>query len=178
MTPRKMAPLVLLLALACMHQRAVPPPAATPVTLALTAPRNQTGSELPVTGDWLLERLARGGARVSVADVLAAEMATVLAAHGVAIVSSERADVPTLDVVLERWEPEVPSLAFVRVTIEASLVERRGGRVLWSARRARWMVPTRGAPTAAAASAMAARAVVQALFGAWEPAQADRAGAR
>jgi hypothetical protein len=170
---RRLAP-VLLAALACARQAPLPPPPEDLRTVAVPVPQNRTGSELPVAGDWLLERLGLGGARVSVPDLLAGEMRTVLAERGFVVTPPQAEEAPTLQVVLERWEPEVPSLAFVRVTIAVSLLERPGGRMRWSARRARWMVPTRGAPTAAVASTMAARAVVHELFGAWTPEPAPK----
>jgi hypothetical protein len=165
MSLRAVASLAFLVAFGCV--RPVTPFSEPPATLAVSLPHNRTGSELAVAGDWILERWALGGRRVTVPDVLAAETRTLLAERGFVVAPPERADVPALELVVERWEPEAPSLAFVRVTLAATLVERPAGRVLWSARREGWMVPTRGAPTAAAASAMAARAVVQALYGGW-----------
>jgi hypothetical protein len=165
MSLRSVATLAFLMASGCV--RPVTPLPELPATLAVSPPQNRTGSELVVAGDWILERFALGGRRVTVPDVLAAETQTLLAERGFVLAPPEQADVPALALVIERWEPEAPSLAFVRVTLATTLVERPAGRVLWSARRKDWMVPTRGAPTAAAASTMAARAVVQALYAGW-----------
>jgi hypothetical protein len=171
MSRRPAAMLALVLAVACVRQAALSPPPEALRTLAVAAPRNQTGNELPVAADSILELLGLGRTRVSVPDLLGAETRTLLGERGFVLVPPEDETAPTLQLVIERWEPETPSLSFVLVTVGASLLEPPAGRVLWSVRRVRWMVPTRGAPTAATASAMAARTVVHTLFAEWIPGQ-------
>lgn len=151
-----------LLGLAAGCARPLPAPPPDLRGIAVLAPANRTGGALVVAGDWFLERLALGGGRVTVPDVLGAEIRAALAANGFDVVAvadaaaaSEAAaalarghglDAPVLYTAIERWEPEEPLREWVNVTLSAGLVDPNG-RVRWQTRRAAWLVPVRGAPT-------------------------------
>jgi len=87
-----------------------------------------------------------------------------------AATSTAGADGATLTLEVRRWEPDIPTLRFVLVSLDARLSDGEGGSLLWSVWRDDWQIPTRGAPTPEAASAMAARAVAEALVEGWRPA--------
>jgi hypothetical protein len=162
------------LPLACVRPGAVAPLPVGMRTVAVAPPEDRTGTVLG--GERYLERLL-GQPRVTLADALAAEVRAVLARRGFDVaaagaITDEAADaasVATLALEIRRWEPDVPALRFVLVSLDARLVDAPGATALWSVRRDDWEVPTRGAPTPEAASTMAARTVAETLVGDWRP---------
>jgi hypothetical protein len=151
---------------ACAHRGALPAPPAGVRTVAVATPVDHTGTVL--RGERFLERLL-GQPRAMLADALAAEIRAALARRGFALAASGTGtDAATLAVEVRRWQPDVPALRFVLVSLDARLLSDEG-RALWSARRDDWQVPTRGTPTPEAAAAMAARAVADALVAGWRP---------
>jgi hypothetical protein len=177
--------IALLLALAgCAGWRPPPPP--TGVATVVVAPvANRTGEEIVVSGEWFLERVA-GVPRTTLADALARAARDVLEARGFAVqqiggaaastpadaaraVAAARIAKPTLWIGVRRWDVDVPQLQYVSVVADAALVDPTNGRVLWEAHRPLGPIPTRGAPTPAAASVDAARALARQLFDAWRP---------
>jgi len=180
---RLRSPLAILLAalpLACVHPRAFPAAPGGIRTVAVAPPQDRTGTVLG--GERYLERLL-GQPRATLAQALAAEVRAALARQGFSVTdreaaadgaADEAADGATLTLEVRRWEPDVPALRFVRVSLDARLVGAPGGAVLWSARRDDWQVPTRGAPTPEAASTMAARIAAEALVKGWEPGAPER----
>jgi zinc/manganese transport system permease protein len=143
----------------------IPPPAHPPARLAVATPENRTGDELVVSGRWDVAMLL-GRPVVTVPDVLARDLAATLASRGFTVVAADAGGAARLVVVLRRWVPDLPRGEFVDVDLTATL-HTPDGAVLWTARRDRWLVPTRGAPTVADALGMAARDVATALVGAW-----------
>lgn len=162
---RRSAVLFAALLPACAHPGALPAPPAGARTVAVATPVDHTGTVLG--GERFLERLL-GQPRATLVEVLAAEVRGALARRGFAVAAETAADVATFALEVRRWEPDVPALRFVLVSLDARLV-RDDGRVLWSARREGWQVPTRGAPTPEAAAAMTARVVAETLVEGWRP---------
>ena len=186
MTRRHVAAVLLaLLAGGCVRAPA-PTPAQTGLRrVAVFPPLNRTGDELVVEGGTLLEKYAFHTARVTVPDVLAAEARRQFQAAGVTVVapdtvdaaagdhpplSAEQAgrraalahiDAPVLFIDLGRWEPDAPfQPSFIIVSLEATLVDPKDGRVLWSAKRPSRPIATQGVIDLPAADVVAATAVM------------------
>jgi ABC-type Mn2+/Zn2+ transport system permease subunit len=153
--------LVSLLA-ACPRPLPVAPPADVR-RIAVDAPVFRHGPAPLVAGEWVLERLG-GRAPTTAGEILAAEARRRLAEAGYEIVPPGAGPTPKLRLEVERWDPELPQPSFVVVTVSARLVDPTSNGTLWGARRERWMVPTRGAPTVGAAHAAAARTVAAELL--------------
>lgn len=167
----RLAPLVAVCGAAlvsCNRPATVAGPSAPVAAVVVLPPANRTGGELPVQGDWALDRLL-DRPRLGVAEVLQGESARVLRARGIATRTDPVPGTPVLRWSLERWEPAPAPTAFVRVTVRASLVDETAGRVLWQAERRDWMVETRGQPSAATANAEAARRIAEAFLGGFRP---------
>jgi|GEM_PF-5741192 len=167
-----MRPVLAILCLAaasCMRPEALPPPPSGIQTIALLRPTNRTGGELPVQGGWGLDEVL-GRPRLTAIDVLQAECARILRARGFTVHTEAGPDTPVLRLVVERWEPSPPPVAFVRVSIAASLVDEVTGHRRWEAARKRWLVDTRGQPSLAAANAEAARQVAATILAGWQAA--------
>lgn len=153
--------LLLVAALACARP-SITPPTQPPARLVVAMPENRTGDQLVVSGRWDVAMLL-GRPVVTVPDVLARDLAAALTARGFTVAPDGAA---RLEVVLQRFMPDLPRGEFVDVDLRATL--RAGdGTILWQARRDRWIVPTRGAPTVADALGMAARDVATALVADW-----------
>jgi ABC-type Mn2+/Zn2+ transport system permease subunit len=159
-------------AIACLAAAALlaacartPAPAPPPDVqrIAVGAPVFPNGYDPLVAGEWFLERLG-GQEPVTAGQLLAAEARALLGQAGYAIVPAGSTDAAELRFEIARWDPELPRPSFVVVTLSARLVDPASDTTLWSARRERWMVPTRGAPTVGAAHAAAARAVAEELL--------------
>jgi hypothetical protein len=171
---------------------ATAPPPSTVRTVAVLPPSNQTGDGLLVAGSSLLERYALHTDRVTVPDVLAAELRTQLGRRGIAVVRSEvvqaatggrsvaspeaaaevarhgHLDEPVLLVVIERWEPDAGTHpAFVIVALDASLVDPASGAVLWRTHRRASPIATPGTVTLGTAYEIAAQKAVEELVGTW-----------
>lgn len=161
-----------MLPLACAHPGVLPAPPSGVRTVVVAAPQDRTGTVLG--GERYLERLLCEP-RTTLAEVLAAELRRALSHRGFTVLAAVEAssgagaiDAVTLALDVQRWEPDVPELRFVRVSFDARLLDE-DGTVLWSAGRTGWQVPTRGAPTPEAAATMAARAVAEGLVEGWPP---------
>jgi hypothetical protein len=171
---------------------ATPPPPTTVHTVAVLPPGNRTGDGLLVAGASFLERYAFSTDRVTVPDVLAAELRTVLARRGVAVVppatvhaatdgrtitSPEAAaeiarkghlEAPLLLVTIDRWEPDAGTHpTFVIVALDAVLVEPATGTVLWSAHRRAGPIATPGTVVLGTAYEIAAHKAAEELVGTW-----------
>ena len=125
---------------------------------------NKTGNALVVSGDSYIARWI-GRERRTVPDVLGRELETALRDRGFAIGGSTA---PRLRVVLKRFEPDLPQLAYVSVALAATLTDP-DGTVRWSGERSTWLVSTTGSPSIEAAYDTAARAVARGLVEGWEP---------
>ena len=187
------ARLLALIAILCLGCAAPsPPPPSTVRSVAVLAPSNRTGDGLLVSGASLLEKYAFRTDRVTVADVLGAELRSELAHRGFAVVppdvvhaatggrpagtpeaAAEMArhghlDAPVLMVAIDRWEPDAETHpAFVIVALDAALVESSSGTVLWSSHRRASPVATPGTVTLGTAYEIAARKVAEELVGSW-----------
>jgi hypothetical protein len=171
---------------------ATPPPPSTVRSVAVLPPSNRTADGLLVTGASFLEKYAFRTDRVTVADVLGAELRTRLERRGFAVVppdvvrvvtegrtvgSPEAAveiarhghlDDPVLFVAIDRWEPDAGTHpAFVIVGIEAALVDPGTGAVLWSVHRRASPIATPGTVTLATAYEIAAAAAAEDLVTSW-----------
>jgi hypothetical protein len=154
---------LILVPAACGRPSVTPPPPDVE-RIAVEAPVFPGKYDPVVSGEWMLERLA-GREHVTAGGVLAAEARAVLGRAGYTIVPAGSADAAVLRFEIGRWEPELPRPSFVIVSVNVRLLDAEtADRVLWSGRRQRWMVPTRGAPTVGAAHAAAARTVADELL--------------
>ncbi len=190
MTSRTTALLALLLA-GCAGV-ATPPPPASVHTVAVLPPSNRTGDGLLVAGASLLERYALSTDRVTVPDVLAAELRSTLVHRGLGVVPPETVhaatggrtvaspegaaeiarqghlSAPLLLVVIERWEPDADTHpAFVIVALDATLVDPATGGVLWSMHRRPRPIATPATVALGTAYEIAAKKVAEELVGTW-----------
>jgi hypothetical protein len=175
----------------------VAPPARPPSSVqrvAVLAPSNRTGDGLLVAGTSLLEKYALRTDRVTVPDVLGAELRTQLVRRGFAVVPPEvvqsatagraagspeaaaemarngHLDAPVLMVVIDRWEPDAETHpAFVIVALDAALVDPSNGAVLWHAHRTASPIATAGTVNLGSAYEIAARKAAEELVGSWGP---------
>jgi hypothetical protein len=180
------------LVLSCTAPRIAPPPSSVR-RVAVLPPNNRTGDGLLVAGASLLERYALRTERVTVPDLLAAEIRLQLAGHGIDVVAPEeveratggrvpgspdvaaqlarqgRLDAPVLYLEIRRWDPDAGTHpAFVIVALEATLVDPGAGTILWQADMPSRPVATPGAVTLASAYVDATRKVAEELFASWK----------
>jgi hypothetical protein len=179
--------------LAACSPAAVAPPPSTVRTVAVLPPSNRTGDGLLVTGSSFLEKYAFATDRVTVGDVLAAELRATLAHRGFAIVRPElvqsategrppgspeaaleiarhgHLEDPVLFVAIDRWEPDAATHpAFVIVALDAALIDPQSGAVLWQAHRRASPIATAGSVTLATAYETAAEKAANELVGSWD----------
>ena len=156
--------LVVLLA-ACGGPNPLPPPPTGVASIAVAPVENKTGAALAIAGDSYVAKWI-GRQRRTVPDTLAHELETVLRDRGFAVGG---AGVPRLRIVLQRFEPDQPQLAYVNVALTASLVDA-DGTVRWSGERANWLVSTAGAVSLEDAYESATRTVARGVVDGWQPA--------
>ena len=165
MSRRVLAAFVAVLAACGTTPRRPAPP--TGVSAVAVAPvQNKTGANLVISGDTYVERWI-GRQKRTVPDAVARELETMLHERGFA---AGGAGAPKLTVVLRRFEPDLPQLSYVSVSLVATLADP-DGTVRWSEERTSWPVQTGGAVSLAAAYDTAARAVARDLVRDWEPAR-------
>ena len=75
---------------------------------------------------------------------------------------------PRLKVVLKRYEPDLPQLAFVTVTLTATLSDA-DGTVRWTYERTTWPVSTMGSVSLTSSYETAAKGVARGIVRGWEP---------
>jgi len=149
---------------ACTGLSPLPPPPSGLGTVAVAPVQNKTGAALVISGDGYLERWM-GATRRTVPDALGHELETALRERGIGGGGGAR-----LTVVLRRFEPDLPQLSYVAVSLAATLTDP-DGTVRWSADRPSWLVSTTGAPSLASAYDTAARTVARGLVDGWQPAR-------
>jgi hypothetical protein len=149
---------------ACGVAERFPPPPGGVAAIGVAPVENETGNELAVAGDSYLARWI-GREKRTVPDVLARELATTLRDRGFSLGSGSS---PRLRVVLRRFDPDVPQLAYVTVALTATLADP-DGTLRWTGERSAWLVSTTGAPSLEAAYDAAARAVARGLVEGWTP---------
>jgi hypothetical protein len=158
--------LLIAFAAACTGPRPLPPPPTGVASLAVAPVENKTGSALAIAGDTYVGRLI-GRQKRTVPDTLARELEATLRDRGFAVGGG---GVPSLRVVLRRFEPDQPQLAYVSVALTASLVDADGS-VRWSGERSNWLVSTAGAVSLEDAYDAAARTVARGVVDGWQPAR-------
>ena len=171
---------------------APPPPPASVHSVAVFPPTNRTGDGLLVAGASLLEKYAFSTDRVTVPDVLAAELRSALMHRGFSVVSPDvvhgatggrtvmspdaaaeiarqgHLEAPVLLVAIDRWEPDADTHpAFVIVALEATLVDPATGAVLWSAHRRARPIATPATVALGTAYEIAAHKAAEELVGPW-----------
>lgn len=162
---------ILVLALAaawlvgCGVAETLPPPPSGVAAIAVAPVDNKTGSPLAISGDTYIGKWI-GRQKRSVPDVLGRELESTLRERGFA---AGGAGASQLKVVLKRFEPDQPSLAYVTVALTATLADA-DGTVRWSGERGTWVVATNNSVSLEAAYEAAARAVARGLVEGWEPA--------
>jgi hypothetical protein len=161
---RRLAVAALVMLAGCGPTPTLPPPP-TGVAAVVVAPvDNKTGSKLIVSGGGYVAKWI-GWETKTVPDVLAKELESALADRGFAAGGS---GAPKLKIVLTRFDPDLPQLAWVSVSLTATLADP-DGTVRWSGERSSWMVSTSGSPSLESAYSLAARTVARQLVEGWEP---------
>ncbi|HXJ36007.1 MAG TPA: hypothetical protein VMS22_18395 [Candidatus Eisenbacteria bacterium] len=189
MTSRATLLLLPLLLMGCALLAPAPP--ADPMRrITVLPPGNRTGDDLLVEGAALLEKYAPDTDRVTVGDVLAAELRARLAKRGFAVVAPDvvrkategrgvaspeaavelarngHLTAPLLVVSIDRWEAKPGTHAdFVIVGLDVWLVDPASGAVVWHAHRRANPIATPGAVTLASAYEMAAAKAAEELVG-------------
>ncbi len=189
MTSRAMMLLLPVVLLGCALIAPAPPP--DPMRrITVLPPGNRTGDVLLVEGASLLEKYAFDTDRVTVGEVLAAELRARLTKRGFAVVppdvvrkATEGRGVatpeaaidlarnghltgPLLVVSIDRWEANGGTHAdFVIVALEVWLVDPASGAVVWHANRRANPIATPGAVTLGSAYEMAAAKAAEELVG-------------
>ena len=188
-------PLILLIVLlaGCLHEKVATMPK-TVQRVAVLPPNNRTADPLLVAGTSLLEKYATASARVTVSDVLAAELRTQLADHGFTVETAEAVTAATggrtpgsqaaaveiarrggleggvLYVEIDRWEPDAGTHpAFVIVALRAALLDPTTGNAIWQTHRPAAPVATPGSVTLGTAYALAAQKMAEELVASWRP---------
>jgi hypothetical protein len=162
--PRALLLLALSTLLACGTTRTQPPPPTGVTTLAVAPVENKTGGALVVSGDSYVAKWF-GQKKRTVADVLGHELETALRERGFTVGGGG----PRLRVVLTRFEPDLPQLAYVGVSLTAELADA-DGTVRWSTERSNWPVSTTGSPSLEVAYETATRTLARNLVDGWQPA--------
>ena len=155
----------LLLAVACTTTPPPPPPTGVQ-RVQVATPVNKSGRDLIISGKWDLAALL-GRPKRTVMQEMGERLEEALRDRGFTVVTGGDADV--LTVTIERFDPDTTSFDFVSAAIAARLTTT-DGREVWSARRAPWTVPTRGAVDVGDAWKLAAASVAQQLVRNWAPA--------
>jgi hypothetical protein len=156
---------------ACAHRYVAPPVPNDVAAVVVVPPKNTTGDPLLVAGTSFAERYAFRTPRVTVADVVAAEVEDFLRARGYRLPTSPvgSADAARLEVEIRRWEPDAGTHPeFVIVGMSATLVDAFG-RVIWSTRPPVHPIATPGTVVLGDAYEIAARKAVAELLATWSP---------
>ena len=143
----------------------LPPPPAGVASLAVAPVKNETGSALAIAGDTYVGRWI-GRQKRAVPDEIVRNLEAELRDRGFAVGG---AGVPNLKIVLKRFDPDQPALAYVSVALTASLVDT-DGTVRWSGERTNWLVSTAGAVSLEDAYETASRSVARGVVDGWQPA--------
>ena len=151
---------------ACGVAYAPPTPPTGLTTLAIALVVNHTGTDLVIAGDTIVERWM-GRERRTVGDAIARELQSAVSDRGFTVATVGA--VPRLTVTLGRFEPDLPQLSHVVVTLTATLTDADGS-VRWTTERANWLVSTSGSPSLGSAYDTAARVVARGLVDGWQPA--------
>jgi hypothetical protein len=149
---------------ACGPTPQLPQPPTGVVAVGVAPVENKTGNKLVVSGGGYIAKWI-GWETKTVPDVLTKELETALADRGF---PSAGGGAPKLKVVLKRFDPDLPQLQWVNVSLTATLADP-DGTVLWSGERSSWMVSTTGSPSLESAYALAARTIARQLVEGWEP---------
>jgi hypothetical protein len=182
------------MAVAACAARPAPPDLRPGQKIAVLPANNRTGDPLLVSGASLIDRYALHAERVTVGEVLAAEVRYQLAERGVAVIagdkitaatqgrvpqdSSAAADIATrgkLDALvlyleIRRWEPDAPvHTAFVIVGVSASLLDPASGKVVWQFDRHPAPIATPGEVTLENAYETAARKAATEIVTSFRP---------
>jgi len=178
------------LTLSCARSPNVPPLPAAVQTIAVLPPNNRTGDPLLVESASFLHPYADRPGRVTVPDVLAAEVREQLAQRGVTVIAPEaviaaigrqtpespeeavalaaqgKLEGSALYIEIRRWEADLSPLHPQRiiVALEARLLDPATGRTVWTARRPLHPVPTPGVAARWRAYMIAAHKVAEELF--------------
>jgi hypothetical protein len=140
--------------------------------IAVKKPTNLSGRDLVVDEPGMVGR-ALGERRETVPDLLAEKLRAILLQRGFRVVTAGSEGASELRTEIRGWEPFSADYSAVTVALESSLVDPATGRVLWTAQRAKWRVPTPDARSSAGASATASQEIAEALINGWYPAGAS-----
>jgi hypothetical protein len=161
---RPLAVAALVLLAGCGAVERLPPPPTGIAAVGVEPVENKTGNKLVVSGDSYVAKWI-GWEKKTVPDVLTKELESALADRGFAAAGR---GAPKLKVVLRRFEPDLPQLAWVNVALTATLADP-DGTVRWSGERSSWLVSTSGSPSIESAYGLAARTIARQLVDGWEP---------
>jgi hypothetical protein len=140
----------------------IPPPTGV-ATLSVAAVENHTGSPLDISGGSYIARYV-GIKHRTVPDTVREELRTALKEQGFAV--ADGGAVPVLKVTLNRFEPDLPQLAYVDTSVVATLTEP-DGRETWRSEQTHWLVSTSGSPSLWAAYDTGARRIARSLVEGW-----------
>ena len=178
------------LTLYCTHAPVAPPLPATVRTIAVLPPNNRTGDPLLVESASFWHPYADRPGRVTVADVLAADVRAQLERRGfkvmapeavtaaignqtpgspeeaAALVARGKLEGGALYLEIRRWDADMSPLHPRRIlaAVEAYLIDAATGQVVWTAHYPLRPVPTPGAITRWVAYTIAARKVAAELL--------------
>jgi len=161
---RRFAVAALVLLAACGPTPRLPLPPTGVAAVGVAPVENKTGYKLIVSGGGYIAKWI-GWETKTVPDVLTKELETALADRGFPAAGS---GAPKLTVVLKRFEPDLPQLQWVNVSLTATLADP-DGTVRWSGERSGWMVSTTGSPSIEYAYVLAARTIARQLVEGWDP---------
>jgi hypothetical protein len=178
------------LTLHCTHAPVAPPLPATVRTIAILPPNNRTGDILLVESASFWDPYADRPGRVTVADVLAADVRAQLERRGVKVMAPEavmaaignqtpgsleeaaalvargKLEGSALYIEIRRWDADMSPLHPQRIlaAVEAYLIDAATGQVVWTAHHPLRPVPTPGAIARWVAYTIAARKVAEELL--------------
>jgi hypothetical protein len=178
------------LTLYCTHAPVALPLLATVQTIAVLPPNNRTGDILLIESASFLDPYAARPGRVTVADVLAANVRAQLERRGFKVMAPEavtaaignqtpgspeeaatlvargKLEGSALYLEIRRWEADMSPLhpRRILVVLDARLIDTATGQVVWTAHHPLRPVPTPGAITRWVAYTIAARKVAEEIF--------------
>jgi len=161
---RRSAMAALVLLVGCTAAERLPPPPTGVAAIGVAPVENKTGNKLVVSGDSYVAKFI-GMEKRTVPDVLEKELEKALVERGFPAGGSSS---PKLKVVLRRFEPDIPQLAWVSVSLTATLADP-DGTVRWTGERSSWFVSTLGSPSIESAYDTAAKTIARQLVDGWEP---------
>jgi hypothetical protein len=163
--PRALLVSIVAAMLGCGTPFTPPAPPTGVAAITVAAVENKTRDQLVISGDTFVEKWI-GRTRRTVPDAIGRELESELRDQGFAVGG---AGTPRLSVVLRRFDPDLPQLAYVNVALTATLADP-DGTVKWTLEREHWIVSTSQSPSISDAYETASRTVARGIVKGWQPA--------